>query len=201
MLSRSEAQEKMRDLRDMAKTLGVEEICEPLFMDVSFYQHSASGHSNQHHYGLHGLLEHTWEVVKSSEEMAKFHGKYKINRKVLFLAALFHDYGKTYDYIQCGENDWKKTEHARKVHHITRSVLLFQKSVDIHYQLCQEEQLKDIEITEAEAYEVTHCILSHHGRREWGSPVAPNTREAFILHYCDGISARLYDCETLDRLD
>ena len=46
--------------------------------------------------------------------------------------------------------------------------------------------------------DVLHVILSHHGNRLAGSPVAPKTREAWIIHLCDGISARLYDADTWD---
>ena len=46
--------------------------------------------------------------------------------------------------------------------------------------------------------EVLHCILSHHGQRAWGSPVAPKSIEAWILHLCDGLSARADDYKTLD---
>jgi 23S rRNA maturation-related 3'-5' exoribonuclease YhaM len=37
---------------------------------------------------------------------------------------------------------------------------------------------------------VIHCMLSHHGRREWGSPVEPVTPEAYILHVADMLSSR-----------
>jgi 23S rRNA maturation-related 3'-5' exoribonuclease YhaM len=47
---------------------------------------------------------------------------------------------------------------------------------------------------------ITHNILSHHGMREWGSPVAPATKEAWILHLCDNMSARLDDCNKHDKI-
>jgi 23S rRNA maturation-related 3'-5' exoribonuclease YhaM len=37
---------------------------------------------------------------------------------------------------------------------------------------------------------VVHCLLSHHGRREWGSPVEPQTLEALLLHQADMASAK-----------
>jgi 3'-5' exoribonuclease len=42
---------------------------------------------------------------------------------------------------------------------------------------------------------VLHAILAHHGSREWGSPVVPLTKLAWMLHLCDGISARMDDAE------
>ena len=39
-----------------------------------------------------------------------------------------------------------------------------------------------------------------HGQREWGSPVMPKSRVAWLLHLSDGISARMADCETTDHV-
>jgi 3'-5' exoribonuclease len=47
---------------------------------------------------------------------------------------------------------------------------------------------------------VLHNILAHHGQRAWGSPVAPATKEAWILHLADNLSARLDDCDKHDIL-
>jgi 3'-5' exoribonuclease len=36
-----------------------------------------------------------------------------------------------------------------------------------------------------------HMVLSHHGRREYGSPIEPATPEAFVLHAIDSLDSRL----------
>jgi 3'-5' exoribonuclease len=36
-----------------------------------------------------------------------------------------------------------------------------------------------------------HLIASHHGTKEFGSPVAPKTPEAFLLHHIDNIDAKM----------
>jgi 3'-5' exoribonuclease len=41
------------------------------------------------------------------------------------------------------------------------------------------------------ALRLRHIIVSHHGMREKGSPVVPQTREAVIVHYCDDMTARI----------
>ena len=35
-----------------------------------------------------------------------------------------------------------------------------------------------------------HCILSHHGELEYGSPKVPETIEAFLLHCADNMDAK-----------
>ncbi len=37
---------------------------------------------------------------------------------------------------------------------------------------------------------IKHCILSHHGEYEYGSPELPKTMEAFILHCADNMDAK-----------
>jgi len=36
-----------------------------------------------------------------------------------------------------------------------------------------------------------HIILSHHGEKEWGSPVLPATSEAMLIHFIDNLDAKL----------
>ncbi|NJO65739.1 MAG: HD domain-containing protein [Richelia sp. RM2_1_2] len=133
----------------------------------------------------------------------------------MFLAALFHDVGKLWDYtpykkyhngyeeaffslqeiLNCfnrkepnymWELCWKGNPHKRLIHHISRSALCFQEAA-LKYNLSSE-------ITD----NILHAILSHHGLKEWGSPVAPKTRLAWLLHLCDGLSARMNDCNRVD---
>ena len=148
---------------------------------------------NKHHYGKGGLKQHVWEVVTLCMKNRIFFESIgtKISERELFLSALFHDVGKIYDYKPSDKymSQWESTEHKRKIHHISKSGVLWVKAVT-ETGLC-----KDIED------DVLHAILSHHGLREWGSPVAPKSRVSWLLHLCDGLSARMDDCERSDVLD
>ena len=201
---RVEAENILQNLKNLAVEYKVHEVCCSMLNDPKFLECSGSGQMGQHHYGEYGLIKHTSEVVNYCLTIAS-HVEYPIDEKILFLGSLFHDYGKTYDYEYCEVIcKWRKTRHARRIHHISRSALLWQRCYGSYVELYDErpsDPRDEIEVTEEEADLVTHIILSHHGRREWGSPVSPNTREAWIVHLCDGMSARLNDCDTLDRLD
>jgi 3'-5' exoribonuclease len=113
-----------------------------------------------------------------------------IEEKKLFLAAFFHDVGKMWDYepLDAGYKQWKGTFHKRHIHHITRSALVWQQCAGNVF----DSNFVD---------EVLHAILSHHGSREFGSPVAPNTKLAWMVCFCDGLSARLDDAGRWDRID
>jgi 3'-5' exoribonuclease len=159
---------------------------------------SAASKPHQHHYGDGGLIQHTAEVIELCFDTRKTLKLEKIiDGTELFYAALFHDVGKIYDYEKVEEmggviTHWQKTEHARKIHHISRSVIIWNELISTNEHKGIKEKYAD---------SVTHAILSHHGRREWGSPVAPKSRTAWLLHLCDGISARMNDADTLDRIN
>jgi 3'-5' exoribonuclease len=180
-------------LKEEADDLGVSDACNVLLDDKRFSIWSGSSKPEQHHYGDGGLLKHTAEVVRLCL-MNNVVMNYKIDERELFLAALFHDAGKMWDYVHTGHSEdsgkWVSAPHKRKIHHISRSSIYFNQ-VASNYLLPQGFE-------EARVDEVTHAILAHHGQRAWGSPVAPKTKLAWMLHLCDGISARMDDCDKND---
>ena len=107
----------------------------------------------------------------------------------LFLACLYHDIGKTFDYEPLNEEltNWKGSEHKRMIHHMSRSALIWSHAVSKYPDLYEKYHDK-----------VLHAILAHHGTRAWGSPVSPKSQVAWLLHLCDGISARMDDWERVD---
>lgn len=184
------------ELRQLAKDYDCVNLASVVIEDEKFQIWSGSHSPNLHHFGRCGLLVHTHEVVNlclSSNRVLKDAGK-GIDEKELYLAALFHDIGKTYDYTPSrvsSVNDdvflkqrWEKTQHKRRIHHISRSALIWNEAARQ-----ENEELRE---------NVLHAILAHHGRREWGSPVAPAIPLAWTLHLCDGISARTEDWDTIE---
>ena len=153
-----------------------------------FFGWSGSSSPENHHYGDGGLAKHTVEVVRLCESTVKTLNHNDVDMPALLTAALWHDYGKMWDYEKV-EGVWRGSPHKRLIHHIPRSAIEWEK-----YANSEPGDLKDSFIDK-----VTHCILSHHGRRDWGSPIAPCSKEAWILHLCDNLSARMDDWK-FDRL-
>lgn len=163
---------------------GVYDYCSPLW-DDAFWVCSGSSKPFQHHYGDGGLAQHTLEVTELCIDIANKFGDPELKQELL-VSAIFHDYGKVWDYVKI-DGVWTSSQHKRNIHHISRSVIEWNKHA-------YEYDKMNPNFIDA----VTHNILAHHGCREYGSPVAPKSRAAWILHLCDGISARMNDCETLD---
>ncbi len=192
-----------------AGAYNVGDICRVVTEVPGFAVWSASSHPNLHHYGKGGLAEHTYEVLSLcvSNRLRCGPTDWADERlsKALVCAAIWHDFGKLWDYkpvlkdgVATTDNSllgiasldesyvtWESTPHKRQIHHIARSAIEWTRAVDrfpVH---------RDIED------DVLHAILSHHGQRQWGSPVEPRSRIAWILHLSDQMSARLNDCDTL----
>lgn len=151
-----------------------------------FVKGSGSGTPTQHHYGDGQLIAHTYEVMKLSLDIAD-NDLYQLStakKQKLFWAALYHDYGKALDYAKYrdptdGSIHWGKTDHYKKIYHISRSAA----------EWIVESRKAGYHVIDSE--EVFHAILAHHQLPEWGSPVQPATEIAWILHLADSLSARL----------
>ncbi len=126
---------------------------------------------------VHGLLEHTLNVMKLADGIANIYEP--VNRDILITGTLLHDIGKI------RELDWKRTisytTEGRLLGHIPMGASMVDASINqIRKQSGFDANLQ---------YQIIHLILSHHGKQEWGSPVTPKTREALVLHYADHAEA------------
>ena len=129
-----------------------------------------------HHAVLGGLLEHTVSVVGLCRLLADYYPA--VDRDVLVAAAILHDLGKIRELTWDRVFDY--TDAGRLLGHITLGTLLV------------EARIRDIpEFPEALAQRLLHCIVSHHGELEWGSPKRPKTLEAIVLHYAEDLDGKV----------
>ena len=203
-------------LKKLSKEMGVSDIANYILDDSRFSICSGSSKKNQHHYGDGGLANHTLEVVELCMLNLEFIQKklmipvneytyvnenpHKHMKVELFLAALFHDSGKMFDYHRVHSTTWESAPHKRLIHHISRSAIIWTEAINYVYK--DEEDINYKYIFEQRYYEpVLHAILSHHMAREYGSPVAPKTRVAWLLTLCDNMSARMNDADKWDVIE
>lgn len=182
-------QAMLSELIELAKKFSVENIASVVISNPDF-EYWTGSLNGKHHYGKHGLLTHTSEVIKISFAVADTLNIKDVSPQEIFLSALYHDIGKMYDYAPANseKTEWVETEHKRKIHHISRSAIEWTRAIDRypeHFNLFEP---------------VLHNILSHHGLREWGSPVAPKSKGAYLLHLSDNMSARMNDCDKIDLI-
>lgn len=136
-----------------------------------------------HHCYFGGLLVHTAQVLQLGvAQVQALQDPYSL--EVLVMATIWHDWAKLWDYApEINVHDRtlghvNKQEHSYQHHHVYRSAVEFEKHAT--------------GLPAKFVFDVVHCILSHHGRPEWGSVITPQSKAAFILHASDNLSAKFY---------
>lgn len=140
----------------------------------AFQFHSAA--KSVHHGFVGGLLEHTLSVVKMCDYYAGYYPG--INRDLLLTAAMFHDVGKLKELSVFPENDY--TDDGQLLGHII-----------IGTEMITERIRKISGFPKKLENELKHCILSHHGELEYGSPKKPALLEALALSFADNTDAKM----------
>jgi len=149
-------------------------LLEDAAVNKAFRAHSAA--KSMHHSYMGGLAEHTLSVAQKCDFMSTQYPA--ANRDVLVAAAMLHDIGKIYELSAFPENDY--TDAGQLLGHIYIGAEMVEKAA-------AQIQGFPAPVTLL----LKHCILSHHGEFEYGAPVLPKTIEAFILHCCDNIDAKV----------
>lgn len=141
--------------------------------------------SSMHHAFTGGLLEHIRSVTRLAVYLAKHYGRYydelnpPINPDVIVAAAILHDIGKLFE-LEYSPVSAKYTTPGCLIGHVVMGRDLVRKTAE------------EIEGFPAETLlQIDHAILSHHGKREFGAPVVPQTIEALIVSYADDIDAKI----------
>lgn len=139
-----------------------------------FINHSAA--KSIHHGFVGGLLEHTLGVTKLCDYYSTNYPI--INRDLLITAALFHDIGKLDELSTFPSNAY--TDEGQLLGHI----FIGANKINDYIKNTGKFPVKL-------ANELIHCILSHHGELEYGSPKKPATIEALALHLADNTDAKI----------
>jgi 3'-5' exoribonuclease len=130
----------------------------------------------RHHAFKGGLLEHTYCMARLAEaHLEHDHACQGIDRDIVMVAVALHDVGKVITY------DWKFPQMA---------AMSLRGRLMEHIVLGDEMVVRacvtlDIPTTKGDVLHLRHCMLAHHGKTKWGSPVPPCTPEAVLVHQLD----------------
>lgn len=172
-MSTAEAQINLEYLEASVASLGssrIASLCDVVLSNGWFLH--APGGSEHHHNYRYGLVKHVSEVMKNVIKLTA-----GWTSSELITSVIWHDYMKTGDYEFNPDDSVRKMPYRKLINHVSGSFAEF-------YLHAHRLKLADKFIED-----VGHCLLSHHGRKEWGSPVEPLTADAFILHAADMMSA------------
>lgn len=169
---------------DSVKNTYLNRLLHSFFDDADFAKRF-KGHSaakSVHHGFVGGLLEHTVSVTRNCSYFAENYPF--LNRDLLLSAAMFHDVGKLKELSDFPENDY--TDAGQLLGHIM-----------IGAEWVGENIRRIDGFPKVLENELKHCILSHHGELEYGSPKKPALVEALALSFADNLDAKM---ETMREL-
>ena len=141
--------------------------------------------SHMHHAFNGGLLEHVWSISRIACLLANHYGKYyddlnpPLDKDVIVTAAILHDIGKLIE-LEFHPVSAKYTTRGRLVGHIVMG-----------RDMVREAASKIDGFPAETLLQLEHAILAHHGRRDYGSPVVPQTLEALIVSFADDLDAKV----------
>ncbi len=153
-------------------------LLETVFEDEDFFEVFATAPAAKlnHHAYLGGLLEHTVAVTEMCDFVGQQYGR--VDRDLLLTASLLHDVGKTQELAFDKAIDF--TDSGRFLGHVIQGVIFIaEKAAGLR------------PFPEPKLQQLLHCVVSHHGELEWGSPKRPKTIEALIIHHVDNLDAKV----------
>lgn len=145
---------------------------------INAFKETPSAMSKHHNY-VGGNLEHTIGVLRLCKTISTF---YDLDKNLLFSGAILHDIGKIKTY-KFEKSLPTRTKKEKMISHVIIGDRMIHDIINKKFKDFPED-LKN---------QLSHLILSHHGRTEWGSPVFPETPEAVALHYADLLDSKVKD--------
>ena len=129
-----------------------------------------------HHNFIGGYLEHIYNVVKICQTICNIYKD--LNKELLLCCAILHDAGKILEYKY--KTSIEYTTEGSLIGNTVLSEREVRKKMDSIDGFPEELKRK-----------VSHIVLSHHGKSEWGSAIEPRIKEALALHLADNLDAKL----------
>lgn len=150
------------------------------------FARSAAARKN-HHARRGGLLSHTVSMLKVAQAVAPCYED--VVPDLLFSGVICHDLGKIVENDTVEGFVPQQSVSGELLGHINIAIEILNRA------------WKDVASTQPDVFSgsesdlirqhLLHLVASHHGTKEWGSPVTPKTPEALLLHAIDNMDAKM----------
>src|SRR5262249_54080981 len=140
---------------------------------------------SMHHSYTAGLLEHVWSMTRIAGFLADHYASYyddlnpPLNKGVIVAAAILHDIGKLRE-LEYHPVEARYTKEGCLIGHVLMG-----------RDLVREAALRIEGFPEETLLLLEHAILAHHGKRDFGAPIVPQTLEALLVSYVDDLDAKM----------
>lgn len=141
---------------------------------------------HNHHAYRAGFLEHVLSVTRLAVHLAdKYRAYYSkmqppLNKSLVVAGAVLHDIGKLTE-LDAQPHGAEYTAHGKLVGHIL-----------LGRDIVRDKAREMGDIDPETLLRLEHIIIAHQNLPEWGSPIAPHTPEALLVHYADDLDAKFH---------
>lgn len=136
-----------------------------------------------HHAFVGGWLMHTWNMMCMAKDVYDcYKDTVPIDYDLLIAGTFLHDIGKLQEFNLSEQHLVKDySTIGRLLGHPTLGVMMVKDIVSKYLPDADPEKVQLLQ----------HVIASHHGTPEYGAAIRPQTVEAAIVHYLDGLDSRV----------
>jgi 3'-5' exoribonuclease len=131
--------------------------------------------SQNHHAYLQGLSFHTVTMCQLAERIMPLYPLF--DESLVYAGIILHDIAKVVELSSAKGPEY--TNEGKLLGHLVLGAQWVQ------------EVAKELQIDETKSLLLQHLIISHHGRREWGSAQVPQTAEAELLFFIDNLDSKM----------
>ncbi|WP_276869950.1 3'-5' exoribonuclease YhaM family protein [Lactococcus taiwanensis] len=143
--------------------------------DKEFYEFPAA--KTNHHAFEGGLAYHTTTMLHLAEKVCEVYPQ--LDESLMFAGVLLHDMAKCLEFT--GSENTSYTLRGNLLGHI---ILIDEEVSKVALELGFDDDNEELLM-------LRHCLLSHHGELEYGSPVRPQIMEAEMIHQIDVMDANM----------
>lgn len=136
-----------------------------------------------HHAFKQGLLYHTYRMLQSAERLADIYPQ--INQDLVQTAIILHDAGKIAELSGIYNTE------------ITPAGVLLGHIAIVDGWIIEASIANQIDPNSEKIVLLRQCILAHHGKLEYGSPVLPSLPESLFINKLDMLDAEMMQTETV----
>lgn len=170
-------------LIDMIKSQDLKDLTTSLFNKYRRLWVIKPSAVSHHHNYITGNLQHSYEVATTGLTLAHFYKeecKYDIDLDLIIAGGLLHDLGKLWCY------DFENGVSSANIYCALQDHIVMGS-----YKLTETAKEMDKDLTSSWFQKLNHILISHHGLKEYGSPVQPAIPEAVIISEADMLSFKM----------
>lgn len=175
---RETLRERLKDVHASVETVHLKKLLDKVFDEEGLLEPylEAPAAKLRHQAYIGGLAEHSLNMAEHALYCSRFYPE--LDRDLLVTAVLLHDIGKIFEYRVDTIIDY--SDEGRLEGHIVIGDRLVRRAADSIAEFPEEVKMH-----------LSHLILSHQGRLEYGSPVTPKSLEAVVLYALDLLDSRV----------